>query len=59
MAEEFSCPNCHSQSVIYPSSSDEDERVLCRACGTVLATMAQFRYLIERRRAGREVISGC
>jgi transcription elongation factor Elf1 len=60
MAEEFSCPNCNSQSVIYPDASDDDERVVCRACGTILATMAQFRNWIERRRPGREAMtSGC
>ena len=47
MTEEFACPNCSSQSVVYPDDPDDDEYVVCRACGTVLATVAQFRRFVE------------
>jgi ribosomal protein S27E len=47
MAEEFACPNCSSQSVVYPDAATDDEYVICRACGTNLATMSQFRQFVE------------
>ena len=47
MTEEFACPNCSSQSVVYPDDPDDDEYVVCRACGTILATVAQFRRFVE------------
>jgi transcription elongation factor Elf1 len=47
MPEEFACPNCNCQSVIYPQVPADQERVVCRACGTALASLSQFRRLIE------------
>ena len=49
MSEEFACPNCLRQSVIYPDAPEDDARVICRTCGTVLGTLAQFRRFVERR----------
>jgi ribosomal protein S27AE len=54
MTEEFSCPNCHSPSVLYSDAADDDERVLCGTCGTFLATRVEFRKLVE----SREIRSG-
>ena len=47
MAEEFACPKCSSQSVVYPDVPADDEYVTCRACGTILATVSQFRQFVE------------
>ena len=60
MLEEFACPKCSCQSVIYPDRSEGDEYVVCRACGTVLATVSQFRRFVERHpvRAGAAT-TGC
>jgi transcription elongation factor Elf1 len=58
MPDEFTCHNCNSQSVVYPEQWNEDARVVCRGCGTPLATMAQFRNRIERHRR-EATISGC
>jgi hypothetical protein len=49
MSEEFACPNCERQSVVYPHGAEDDARVVCRTCGTFLGTLAQFRRFIERR----------
>jgi transcription elongation factor Elf1 len=48
MPDEFACPNCHCQSVVYPDDTADDDTVLCRSCGTVLGTLNQFRRYIER-----------
>jgi len=48
MAEKFACPKCSSQSVVYPDVPADDEYVTCRACGTILATLSQFRQFVER-----------
>jgi len=61
MTEEFTCPKCSSQSVIYPDLPEEDdEYVVCRGCGTILASVRQFRRFVERRpvRPGA-VVTGC
>jgi ribosomal protein S27E len=47
MTEEFACPKCFSQSVVYPDLPADDEYVTCRACGTILATVSQFRQFVE------------
>jgi ribosomal protein S27E len=61
MSEEFTCPNCRSQSVVYPDAQDDGEaRVLCRTCGTFLGTLAQFRRRVEARTARAATFtSGC
>lgn len=60
MSEEFTCPNCMCQSVIYPKNAADDERVTCRTCGTFLATLPQFRRLIEQRPRRHGIhTSGC
>jgi transcription elongation factor Elf1 len=48
MAEDFACPKCSSQSVVYPTVIKDDEYVTCRGCGAILATLAQFRRLVAR-----------
>jgi hypothetical protein len=48
MPEEFACPKCSCQSVIYPDLPEDDECVVCRSCGTVIATVSQFRRFIDR-----------
>jgi len=48
MSEEFTCPNCHHQSVIYLDTSKDDAVVECRTCGKLLGTLAQFRRAVER-----------
>ena len=60
MSEDFACPNCQHQSVIYQDASKDDAIVECRTCGAVLGTLAQFRRFIERhvRRDGG-VVSHC
>lgn len=59
MANELNCPSCESPSVIYPESS-EDGPVVCAACGRFLATLRQYRRLLQRD-AGRSGLqtSGC
>jgi uncharacterized Zn finger protein len=60
MAEEFACPNCSSQSVVYPDVPTDDEYVTCRACGTILATVSQFRRLVESLLlTSKAPVSGC
>jgi NMD protein affecting ribosome stability and mRNA decay len=59
MPEEFTCPKCFCQSVIYPDVPDEDDYVVCRACGTVLAPLSQFRRFIERPVRSGEAVTGC
>jgi transcription elongation factor Elf1 len=60
MSEEFACPKCRRQSVIYPDATEDYARVVCRTCGTQLGTLAQFRRFVERpaTKAGTET-SGC
>jgi transcription elongation factor Elf1 len=60
MPEEFACPKCDSPSVVYSNDAEDDNRVVCRACGTLLATRAQFRRFVERhaKRSGL-CTSGC
>ena len=52
MPEEFSCPNCRRQSVIYPDAKADHTRVVCRSCGTFLGTLTQFRLFVERGAPG-------
>jgi hypothetical protein len=60
MQKEFACPTCQSPSVIYPDRLGDNDKVLCRACGTPIATMAQFRRFIENHTARSELHStGC
>jgi transcription elongation factor Elf1 len=47
MPKEFACPNCNCPSVVLPQIPDDHERVVCRACGTTLASMSQFRHMVE------------
>jgi transcription elongation factor Elf1 len=47
MPKEFACPNCNCPSVVYPQIPDDHERVVCRACGTALASLSQFRRIVE------------
>jgi transcription elongation factor Elf1 len=47
MPQEFGCPNCNCQSVVYPQIPEDHERVVCRACGTTLASLSQFRRMVE------------
>lgn len=60
MPEEFACPKCSCQSVIYPDLPEEDEYVVCRGCGAILGSVKQFRRFVERHfvRPGASV-SGC
>jgi transcription elongation factor Elf1 len=46
LAEDFACPKCSSQSVVYPTVIKDDEYVTCRGCGAILATLAQFRRIV-------------
>jgi hypothetical protein len=57
MPEEFSCPNCRCQSVIYPDATDDDAGVVCRTCGMFLGTVAQFRRSVERRAPGASTVT--
>jgi hypothetical protein len=61
MSEEFTCPNCRSQSVIYRDGPDDDDGwVVCRTCGTFLDTLARFRRRVESRAANADTYtSGC
>lgn len=60
LADEFSCPQCSSQSVVYPTTPKEDAYVTCRGCGVVIATLAQFRRLVKPRLLStRTPLSGC
>jgi len=52
MPEEFACPNCRRQSVIYPDATEDHTRVVCRSCGSFLGTLAQFRRFVERHGPG-------
>jgi transcription initiation factor TFIIIB Brf1 subunit/transcription initiation factor TFIIB len=52
MSEEFACPNCRRQSVIYPQSVEDNARIVCRTCGTFLGTLASLRRFVERRASG-------
>jgi hypothetical protein len=60
MQEEFTCPKCSCQSIIYPDLPDDDDHVVCRTCGTFLGSVRQFRRFVERRpvRPGAAV-TGC
>jgi transcription elongation factor Elf1 len=59
-ADEFTCPNCRSQSVNYPDAARDWQSVTCRGCGAWLGTLAEFRRFVRRHalRSG-EVTSGC
>jgi transcription elongation factor Elf1 len=60
LAEEFTCPKCSSQSVVYPTIVKDDEYVTCRGCGAILGTLAQFRKLVTRRLLSKGTpVSGC
>jgi transcription elongation factor Elf1 len=49
MSDEFTCPSCGRQSVVYPRAAEDDAAgVVCRTCGAFLGTLAQFRRLVER-----------
>jgi hypothetical protein len=61
MKDEFVCPNCCSPSVVYPDSVDDEEaHVLCRGCGMIVGTVAQFRLAVQRMTAvSASSVSGC
>jgi hypothetical protein len=61
MKDEFLCPNCCSPSVVYPDSVDDEQaHVLCRGCGMVMGTLAQFRRATQRMPvAPASPVSGC
>jgi ribosomal protein S27E len=60
VSQEFACPNCDCPSVVYPDTAEDDGHVTCRACGTFLATLAQFRSSVERHVPQSETeTSGC
>jgi transcription elongation factor Elf1 len=60
LADEFTCPKCSSQSVVYPSIHKDEEHVTCRGCGAIIATLAQFRRLIAHRILSKGApVSGC
>jgi transcription elongation factor Elf1 len=60
LAEDFTCPKCASQSVVYPTAARDDEYVTCRGCGAIIATLAQFRLLVARRLLSKGApVSGC
>jgi ribosomal protein S27E len=60
LTEEFTCPKCSSQSVVYPASAKDDDDVTCRGCGANLGTLAQFRQLVARRLLSKGApVSGC
>ena len=60
MSDEFACPSCGSQSVVYPHAAEDDAGVVCRTCGAYLGTLAQFRRLVERVAArAAEATSRC
>jgi transcription elongation factor Elf1 len=60
MSDEFACPSCGCQSVVYPHAAEDDAGVMCRTCGTFLGTLAQFRRFVERVAArATEVTSRC
>jgi hypothetical protein len=47
MPEDFARPNCDSVSIICSDAAEDDDRVVCPACGTLLATRAEFRRFVE------------
>jgi transcription initiation factor TFIIIB Brf1 subunit/transcription initiation factor TFIIB len=58
MKDEFVCPNCRSPSVVYPDSVDDEQaHILCRGCGMIMGTLAQFRRAVQRVSASP--LSGC
>jgi transcription elongation factor Elf1 len=60
LSKDFTCPNCRSQSVVYPDALADEAGVICRSCGTSLGTLAQFRRLVEQRPAHAGIPpSGC
>jgi hypothetical protein len=61
MKDEFVCSNCCSPSVVYPDSvDDENAHVLCRGCGKIVGTLAQFRLAVQRVPAvSASSVSGC
>jgi hypothetical protein len=61
MKDEFVCPNCCSPSVVYPDSVDDEEaHVLCRGCGMIVGTSAQFRLAVQRVPVmATSPVSGC
>jgi transcription elongation factor Elf1 len=60
MSQEFACPNCRRQSVVYADAAEDDARVVCRTCGTFLGMLTQLRRFLERRAPGPNVqTSGC
>jgi transcription elongation factor Elf1 len=48
MSDEFACPSCGRQSVVYPRAAEDDAGVVCRTCGAFLGTLSQFRRFVER-----------
>jgi hypothetical protein len=61
MKDEFACRNCRSPSVVYPDSVDDERaHVLCRGCGMIVGTLAQFRRAVQRvTAASASSVSGC
>jgi transcription elongation factor Elf1 len=59
MMEEFACPNCRHQSVVYPDANEDRGRVVCRTCGAFLGTLAQFRHFVVQRTTDGIILSGC
>jgi hypothetical protein len=60
MPEEFARPNCDPQSTVCSDAANDDDRVVCPACGAMLATRAEFRRFVEwRATCSRLHTSGC
>jgi transcription elongation factor Elf1 len=60
MVEEFACPECEHQSVVYPDAQEERGRVVCRSCGAFLGTLAQFRtFVVRHTTLLGTLLSGC
>jgi hypothetical protein len=58
--QEFARPNCDSPSIVCSNAAEDDDRVVCPACGTLLATRAEFRRFVEwRATCSRLHTSGC
>ena len=61
VTDEFTCPSCGSQSVCYPERTQMWRIVTCRACGTKLGTLAEFRRFVHCHTVlpASGVVSGC
>jgi hypothetical protein len=60
MPEEFPRRNCDFRSIVCSDAAEEDDRVVCPACVTLLATRAEFRRFVTwRATCSRLHTSGC